>query len=261
MEAILRISISLGIFLLMVSWEYFSPRRSLSLTRQQRWPVNLGLALLNMAVIRFTVGGIAYLSAIDAMNNQWGLLNLVVLPQWLTIIITLLVLDVVIYFQHRIAHRWKWLWRLHQVHHTDLDFDASTAVRFHPLEIIFSLLVKVACVYALGANPFAVIVFEILLNGSATFNHSNIKLPLKLDKILRWIIVTPDMHRIHHSCRLEERDSNYGFSVAIWDRLFNTYTANPKQSQEQFPIGLDQYREVEQVGFFKSLLLPFKALK
>jgi len=261
MEAILRISISLGIFLLMVSWEYFSPRRNLSLTRKQRWPVNLGLALLNMAVIRFTVGGIAYLSAIDAVNNQWGLLNLFVLPQWLAIVLTLLVLDAVIYFQHRIAHRWKWLWRLHQVHHTDLDFDASTAVRFHPLEIMFSLLVKVACVYALGANPLAVIVFEILLNGSATFNHSNIKLPLKLDNILRWLIVTPDMHRIHHSCLLKERDSNYGFSVSIWDRLFNSYTANPQQSQEQFPIGLDQYREAEQVGFVKSLLLPFKALK
>jgi sterol desaturase/sphingolipid hydroxylase (fatty acid hydroxylase superfamily) len=219
MEAILRLSVSLGLFLLMVSWEYFSPRRILKLSRQQRWPVNIGLALLNMAIIRITVGGIAYLAAIYALNNQWGLLNLIELPQWLDVVVTLLVLDVVIYFQHRLAHIWKPLWRLHQVHHTDIDFDVTTAVRFHPLEIIISLVIKVGVVVALGANPLAVIAFEIILNGSATFNHSNIKLPLKLDKILRWFIVTPDMHRIHHSCIRSERDSNYGFSISLWDRI------------------------------------------
>jgi len=260
MEAMLRISVSLGVFLLMVGWEFFAPRRELSLSRKQRWPVNLGLAVFNMLIVRVTVGGIAYLSALDALNNHWGLLNMIAMPQWLAIIITLLVLDAVIYFQHRIAHRWKLLWRLHQVHHTDLGLDVSTAVRFHPLEIIISLVIKVAFVYALGANPLAVIAFEILLNGSATFNHSNIYLPLKLDKVLRWFIVTPDMHRIHHSCVLKERDSNYGFSISLWDRLFKTYTENPQQAQEEFPLGLDTYREAEQVGFLKSLLLPFKKL-
>lgn len=261
MEALLRLSVSLGLFLLMVSWEYFLPRRILSLSRQQRWPVNIGLALLNMLIIRVTVGGIAYLSAVHAFDNQWGLLNLIELPQWLTIVITLLVLDVVIYFQHRLAHVWKPLWRLHQVHHTDIDFDATTAVRFHPLEIIISLVIKVATVVALGANPLAVIAFEILLNGAATFNHSNINLPLKLDKILRYFIVTPDMHRIHHSCIREERDSNYGFSISCWDRVFGSYTGKPQQSQEEMLLGLNTYRKAEQVGFLQSLSLPFKVLK
>jgi len=261
MEALLRLGVSLGLFLIMVSWEYFSPRRILSLSRKQRWPVNIGLALLNMLIIRVTVGGIAYLSAIYALNNNWGLLNLIELPQWLAMLVTLLVLDVVIYFQHRLAHIWKPLWRLHQVHHTDIDFDATTAVRFHPLEIVISLIIKVGIVVALGANPLAVIAFEIILNGSATFNHSNIKLPLKLDKILRCFIVTPDMHRIHHSCIRAERDSNYGFSISLWDRIFGSYTANSQQPQEEMLLGLNAYRKAEQVSFLQSLLLPFKALK
>lgn len=261
MEALLRLGIALGIFLTMISWEYFSPRRVLSLSRKQRWPVNIGLALLNMLIIRVTVGGIAYLSAIHALNNQWGLLNLIELPQWITILVTLLVLDAAIYFQHRIAHIWKPLWRLHQVHHTDIDLDATSAVRFHPLEIVISLVIKVGFVYALGANPLAVIAFEIILNGAATFNHSNINLPLKLDKILRWFVVTPDMHRIHHSCIREERDSNYGFSISLWDRIFNSYTAEPKNSQEKMSLGLNAYRKAQQVGFLPSLLLPFKGLK
>ncbi|MDC9728428.1 MAG: sterol desaturase family protein [Methyloprofundus sp.] len=261
MEALVRLGVALGIFLLMVSWEYFSPRRDLSLSRQQRWPVNIGLALLNMLIVRVTVGGIAYLSAIHALDNQWGLLNFTELPQWFAVLVTLLVLDVVIYFQHRIAHIWQPLWRLHQVHHTDIDFDVTTAVRFHPLEIIFSLFIKVGVVYALGANPLAVIAFEIILNGAATFNHSNINLPLKLDKVLRWFVVTPDMHRIHHSCLREERDSNYGFSISLWDRIFASYTAKPQQPQEKMLLGLRAYRKAEQVSFWQSLLLPFKALK
>jgi len=261
MEAILRLSASLGIFLLMIGWEFFSPRRVLSLSRRQRWPVNLGLALFNMLLVRFSVGGIAYLAAQHALEQQWGLLNLITLPHWSVIALTLLCLDCLIYIQHRIAHRWNPLWRLHQVHHTDIEFDASTAVRFHPLEILFSLCIKVLAVYALGADPMAVIAFEILLNGSATFNHANIKLPVKLDAILRWLIVTPDMHRIHHSCVQQERDSNYGFSISLWDRLFKTYTKNPQQPQETFDIGLPTYRKASQVDFKQCLIQPFKAIK
>ncbi len=261
MEAMIRLTASLGIFLVMISWEYFLPRRIQSLTRKQRWPVNLGLAVLNMVIIRLTVGGIAYLCAIDALENGWGLLNLVLVPNWVAALVTLLVLDVVIYFQHRIAHMWMPLWRLHQVHHIDLDFDATTAVRFHPLEIIFSLIIKVAVIYALGADPIAVIAFEILLNGAATFNHSNVQFPLALDKVLRWFIVTPDMHRIHHSCVQSEMDSNYGFSVSWWDRLFRTYTAEPQKPQAEFEVGLNAFRKPEQVGFLQMLVLPFKALR
>ena len=260
MEAEIRLAASVGIFLLMICWEYFLPRRQLSLTRKQRWPVNLGLAVLNMAVIRLTVGGIAYLSAVDAQEKGWGLLNWLGAPEWLAVIATLLVLDVVIYAQHILAHKWMPLWRLHQVHHIDLGFDATTAVRFHPLEIIISLVIKVAVIYVLGANPLAVIAFEILLNGSATFNHSNIKIPVQVDKVLRWVIITPDMHRIHHSTVQQEMDSNYGFSVSWWDRLFKTYTSEPQKTQTEFDIGLSTFRKAEQVGFWQMLVLPFKAL-
>jgi len=259
MEAIIRLSAALGIFLIMISWEFLAPRRPLSLLRKQRWPINIGLALLNMLVIRVTVGSIAYLSANNAIEQQWGLFNYFSVTNPLSFVFTLLLLDMSIYFQHRIAHKWRPLWRLHQVHHTDLDFDATTAIRFHPLEILFSLAVKVAIIYVIGADPFAVIAFEIILNGSATFNHSNINLPLKLDRILRWLIVTPDMHRIHHSTVQHEMDSNYGFSISCWDRLFRSYTKNPQQPQTDFKLGLSHLRDPEQINFIKLLSLPFKS--
>ena len=261
MEAEIRLAVALGIFLVMISWEYFLPRRVLSLSRRQRWPVNLGLAVLNIVIIRVTVGGIAYLSAVDAMQKGWGILHLFATPEWGAVLMTLLVLDIVIYGQHILAHKWMPLWRLHQVHHTDLDFDATTAVRFHPLEIIISLVIKVAVIYALGADPIAVIVFEVLLNGTATFNHSNVRIPVAFDSALRWLIVTPDMHRIHHSCVQSEMDSNYGFSVSWWDRLFKTYTAEPQKPQTEFNIGLNAFRKAKQVGFLQMLVLPFKALE
>lgn len=259
MEAEIRLVASLAIFLMMISWEYFLPRRVLSLSRKQRWPVNLGLAVLNMLIVRLTVGGIAYLSAVDALQKGWGILNMSVIPEWGAVLVTLLVLDVVIYGQHILAHKWMPLWRLHQVHHIDLGFDATTAVRFHPLEIIISLIIKVAVIYVLGADPVAVIAFEVLLNGTATFNHSNVYIPVKLDKLLRWFIITPDMHRIHHSCVQSEMDSNYGFSVSWWDRLFKTYTAEPQKSQTEFDIGLNAFRKPEQVGFLQMLVFPFKS--
>jgi len=260
MEAEIRLAASLGIFLVMICWEYLLPRRVLSLSRWQRWPVNLGLAFLNIGVIRLTVGGIAYLSALDALDKNWGLLHWIALPEWATVVITLLLLDLIIYAQHVLTHNWMPLWRLHQVHHVDLGFDATTAVRFHPLEIIVSLIIKVALIYALGANPIAVIFFEVILNGSATFNHSNVQIPLAVDKALRCLIITPDMHRIHHSCVQSEMDSNYGFSISCWDRLFNTYTAEPGKPQTEFTIGLSRYRKPEQVGFLQMLVLPFKHL-
>ena len=260
MEAEIRLAAALGIFIVMICWEYLLPRRILSLTRWQRWPVNLGLALLNMGIIRITVGGIAYLSALDALDKNWGLLHWIAQPEWASVLITLLVLDLVIYAQHVLTHKWMPLWRLHQVHHIDLDFDVTTAVRFHPLEIIVSMVIKVALIYALGANPIGVIAFEVILNGAATFNHSNVQIPLSVDRALRWFIITPDMHRIHHSCVPSEMDSNYGFSVSFWDRLFKTYTAEPQQPQAEFDIGLSRFRKLEQVGFVQMLVLPFKPL-
>lgn len=260
MEAEIRLAVALGVFLVMISWEYYSPRRTLDISRQHRWPVNIGLAILNIVLVRMTIGGIAYLSAVNALEKGWGVLHLFATPEWVSVLITLLVMDVVIYAQHILAHKWEPLWRLHQVHHADLAFDATTAVRFHPLEIVFSLAIKVAVIYLLGANPIAVLAFEVILNATATFNHSNVRIPVGVDKWGRWIMVTPDMHRIHHSCVQSERDSNYGFSVSWWDRLFKTYTPEPQKPQTEFDIGLKTFRKTEQVGFLQLLVLPFKPL-
>lgn len=245
----------------MISWEHFKPRRKLHFTRRQRWPINLGLAAVNIAVIRITVGAIAYESAEAASEQSWGLLNLLDIPNWVAVIVTLLFLDFAIYLQHIVFHKWKFLWRLHQIHHTDLDFDASTAVRFHPLEIIISMVYKVFCIYLIGANPTAVIAFEIILNGCATFNHSNVNIPPSIDKKLRWILITPDMHRIHHSVISFETDSNYGFSISCWDRLFRTYTKDPQKPQSTMEIGLRPFRQQIKLGFIKLLILPFKTLQ
>ena len=261
MEAIIRLGASLGIFFIMISWEYFRPRRKLHYTRLKRWPINLGLAAVNIAVIRLTVGAIAYQAAVSASGQSWGLLNLLDTPNWVSIIVTLLFLDFAIYLQHIVFHKWKFLWRLHQVHHTDLDFDASTAVRFHPLEIMISMVYKVFFIYLIGADPAAVIAFEIILNGCATFNHSNVYIPHSIDKKLRWILITPDMHRIHQSVIPSETDSNYGFSVSCWDRICRTYTKNPKKSQTTMDIGLTPFRQQNKLGFGQLLLLPFKALR
>jgi len=245
----------------MIAWEYLSPRRKQSISRRQRWPVNLGLAAVNMALMRLTVGSIAYLSAVSASERSFGLLNQLMVPEWLSILVTLSVLDAAIYGQHIVMHKWPALWRLHQVHHTDLEFDATTAVRFHPLEIVISMFYKVACIYLLGANPIAVVAFEIILNGAATFNHSNIYIPENIDKKLRWLIITPDMHRIHHSAVPYETDSNYGFSISCWDRLFNTYCPQPEATQTTMTLGLKPFRELSALGFTQLLLMPFKPLR
>lgn len=261
MEALIRLSAALGIFLTMIGWESLSPRRTLHLSRRQRWPINLGLAAFNMLIMRVTLGGIAYLSAVHAADNGWGLLNLWHAPTWLSIIITLLALDFALYCQHIITHKWPLLWRLHQIHHTDLEFDATTAVRFHPLEIMLSMFYKVAWIYLIGAHPMSVIAFEIILNGAATFNHSNVNIPPAIDKKLRWLLITPDMHRVHHSTIPTETDSNYGFSISWWDRLCKTYTPDPKYGHTNMPIGLNAYRSQKDLSFTRLLLLPFKPLK
>lgn len=256
----LRLASALGIFLIMILWEFIKPRRKQHISRNQRWPINLGLALINMVFMRLAVGSIAYLSAVTALNNSWGILNLVSLPTWLVFVISLLILDLAVYGQHVFTHKFEPLWKLHQIHHTDLEFDASTAVRFHPLEIIISMAYKVVCIYLLGADPVAVIAFEIILNTTATFNHSNVDIPKKIDQFLQWIVVTPDMHRIHHSTVKSETDSNYGFSISVWDRLFKTYVADPEKTPITLELGLPQYRKQEDLGLINLLLLPFRSL-
>lgn len=257
-QTLTRLLIAIGIFLLMICWEYFSPRRQQTTSRLFRWPINIGLAAFNMLVMRLLVGGIAYQSAVNAADHSWGLLHQFYIPGGWKIIFTFLALDLAIYFQHVISHKWKPLWHLHKVHHTDLEIDASTAVRFHPLEIMISMAYKVACIYLIGADPWTVIAFEIILNATATFNHSNVNIPLTIDKYLRWALITPDVHRIHHSTVQSETDSNYGFSISLWDRIFKTYVAEPEKTQTTLDIGLPEYRRVSDGGVIQLLLMPFK---
>lgn len=261
MEVWLRFDAFLGILLLMATWEAYRPKRRLSLDRRRRWPVNLGLAALNVAVMRVSIGAAAWLAADWAAARHIGLFNLFPIPYWPKIALSLLLLDLGIYAQHVAAHRWRWFWRLHQVHHCDVDFDTTTAVRFHPLEIMLSMLYKVALVLLLGADPLAVIAFEVILNGCALFNHGNVSLPPVFERRLRFWLVTPDMHRIHHSVRPPETDSNYGFSLSCWDRLFKTYCAEPQQPQTEMLIGLNGFRDARELGFINLLTLPFKPLR
>ncbi len=259
MEAIIRLSAFVGFLAVMILWEIFAPRRQLLYSRWQRWYINFSLSVLGMLLVRFTIGAAAYMAAVTAENNNIGLLNQFFLPNWLSIAISLILLDLAIYGQHVASHKWKWLWRLHKVHHTDLDFDVSTAVRFHPVEIIISMIYKVFIIYILGVDAVAVIAFEVILSSTALFNHSNIFLPEKWDTGLRKLIVTPDMHRIHHSVIPVETDSNYGFSLSIWDRLFGTYTKDPKEGQLAMTVGLAEYRHSDDVSLKSLLSIPFKS--
>ncbi|MDX8126862.1 sterol desaturase family protein [Methylomonas sp. OY6] len=261
MEALLRFGVFIGMLSLMAIWEALSPARHLSSPRRQRWSINLGLAALNAGVMRLSIGAAAWLAANWAIEQQLGLFNNLPVPVWLNILLSLLLLDLAIYAQHVAAHRWQWFWRLHQVHHSDLDFDATTAVRFHPLEIMLSMAYKVLLVITLGAEPLAVITFEIILNGCALFNHGNVSLPPPAEQILRYLLVTPDMHRIHHSARQQETDSNYGFSLSCWDRLFKTYCHRSQQAQTEMTIGLHGFREPQALGFLPLLAMPFRALR
>ncbi len=253
----MRLGVAVGIFLLMMCAEYGIPRRKLCVSRRQRWQVNLGLAALNMLIMRLTVGGIAYLAALTAQQHHWGLLQQFSLVQWQNTTLSLLLLDFSIYLQHILAHRCSVLWRLHQVHHSDIEIDLTTALRFHPLEIFLSMLYKTVCIIALGATPQTVVLFEILLNSLATFNHSNLFIPLFIEKQLRRLIVTPDMHRIHHSILLPEMNSNYGFCLSLWDRLFKTYRASPSLSQTTLSCGLSALRQAEKLTCNALLMLPF----
>jgi sterol desaturase/sphingolipid hydroxylase (fatty acid hydroxylase superfamily) len=258
LEGLNRLSIFIAILLVMVVWEIIAPRRRIVISRWQRWSVNLALSVLNILIMRLTIAAAAVWAANSAMEHQWGLLNLIALPSVMSFILGLVLLDLAIYGQHRASHCWSWLWRLHKIHHTDLDFDVTTAIRFHPIEIFLSMCYKVICILILGVSPAVVILFEIILSSCALFNHSNIKLPLAIDKVLRLFVVTPDMHRVHHSVIKRETNSNYGFSISLWDRLFSSYVDQPKQGHTQMRIGLTEYQHVDDVKIPRLLLMPFK---
>jgi sterol desaturase/sphingolipid hydroxylase (fatty acid hydroxylase superfamily) len=256
MEAMVRVGTFLGVLTVMLLWEGFRPRRPLSRPRRERWGANLGLTLLNTVLVRVTVGGVAYTAAVFAADQGVGLLHWRPLPAWAAAAMTLLVLDFALYVQHVLFHAVPVLWRLHRMHHADLDVDATTGLRFHPLEILLSLGLKAAVVVLLGAVPWAVVAFEVLLNAASVFNHGNVALPECLDRWLRWIVVTPDMHRVHHSTRMAETNSNFGFSIPWWDRLCRTYRAQPALGQVGMDIGLSDERTPLNLG--QLLLLPFR---
>jgi sterol desaturase/sphingolipid hydroxylase (fatty acid hydroxylase superfamily) len=256
MEALVRLGTFLGVLTAMLLWEWGHPRRVLTRPRRERWRTNLGLTILNTALVRVTVGGAAYAAAVFAADQGVGLLHWQPLPPWAAAAVTLLVLDFAIYLQHVLFHAVPLLWRLHRVHHADLDFDATTGLRFHPLEILLSLGYKAAVVVLLGAVPWAVIAFEVLLNAASVFNHGNVALPERFDRWLRRVIVTPDMHRVHHSTRVVETNSNFGFAVSWWDRLCGTYRAQPALGHVGMEVGLSEYRLPLHLG--QLCLLPFR---
>ena len=256
MEAMVRVGTFLGVLTVMLLWEGRHPRRPLSRPRWERWSANLELTLLNTVLVRVTVSGLAYTAAVFAADQEVGLLHWRPLPGWAAAAVTLLVLDFAIYLQHILFHAVPVLWRLHRMHHADLDVDATTGLRFHPLEILLSLGFKAAVVVLLGAVPWAVVAFEVLLNAASLFNHGNVALTECHDRWLRWIVVTPDMHRIHHSTRAIETNSNFGFSVSWWDYLCGTYRAQPSLGQVGMDIGLSDYRTPLHLG--QLLLVPFR---
>lgn len=258
-EALLRLSIFLGVFAVLAAAEALWPRRALAFGRM-RWVANVGLSVLNTALLRlsfFVVPALSVLAALYVEERGWGLLPAVGVTGMAAAVIGFVALDLAIYGQHVAFHRVPMLWRLHRVHHADPDFDVSTAVRFHPVEILLSQVWKIAVVLALGAPAVAVLVFEIALNATSMFSHANLRLPRMLDSALRFAVVTPDMHRIHHSTVMHETNSNFGFNLSLWDRLFATYRREPMNEQTTMPIGLQSYRGAQSTGLLWLLRFPF----
>lgn len=254
-ESLVRLGCFAGVLLLVAVAELVAPRRRPTVNRPLRWLNNLGLVSLNTLVLRVLYPAGAVGVAVVAEAQGWGLLPSVGLPAWLEVLLAVVALDLVIYFQHVLFHAVPALWRLHMVHHADLDFDASTGVRFHTLEVLLSLGLKLAAVVALGAPALAVLIFEVLLNATSVFNHGNVRLPARLDRVLRLALVTPDMHRVHHSVITRETNSNFGFNLPWWDYLFGTYRAQPAAGHEGMTIGLDRLRDEHQVERLGGMLL------
>lgn len=258
-EPWIRLGAFAGVFAAMAAWEALAPRRARLHPRRARWTANLGLVALDALVVRlaFPVAAVGF--AALAAERGWGLLNAVALPPWLAIALAVVALDLAIYFQHVMFHAVPLLWRLHRVHHADPDFDVTTGARFHPAEIVLSMGIKLAAIALLGAPAAAVLAFEVILNACAMFNHGNVTLPEGLDRAMRRLVVTPDMHRIHHSMEAAEANSNYGFNLAWWDRIFGTYRAEASLPQERMRIGVAGITgDVRAVSLSGLLALPFQ---
>lgn len=257
-ESMVRLGIFGLVFVSMLIWELLAPRRDLTVSKKLRWVNNLGLFVLNSMVLRLLFPAAAVGLALSVADSGWGLFNLLELPFWFEVTAAVLLLDLAIYLQHALMHRVPLLWRLHRVHHADLDIDVTTGSRFHTVEIIVSMLIKWGVILLLGPALVAVLVFEVLLNGMAIFNHANISLPPAVDKVIRYLLVTPDMHRVHHSALKRETDSNYGFNLSIWDRLFRTYIDQPEMGHDRMTIGITEFRDAGQVDRLPGMLaMPF----
>lgn len=258
-ETVIRLSVFLGLLVLLIAAESLLPRKKRAQDRTRRWPTNFAITVidsLTLNLMAFVLPVLAVGAALDASARGVGLFNIIEAPVWLEYLLAILILDFVIWAQHLITHKVPILWRLHRVHHADRDVDVTTAVRFHPVEIALSMILKIGVVYLLGPAALAVILFEIMLNGTAMFNHANLKLPPRVDAVLRLFLVTPDMHRVHHSVDRAEHDSNYGFALSIWDRAFGTYIAQPKDGHDEMTLGL-QWQDDRPAKLGWSLALPF----
>ncbi|MGH8353592.1 MAG: sterol desaturase family protein [Pseudomonas sp.] len=257
-EQLIRITCFLGILVTLAAWEVAAPRRQREISRLLRWTNNLGLVVIDRVLLQLTFPVFAVGLALLAEERGWGLLNLFEVPVGLAMVVSLLVLDLAIYLQHVMLHAVPALWRLHRVHHADLEFDVTTGLRFHPIEILLSMGIKLAVVAALGPPAVAVLVFEALLNATSMFNHSNVRIPLGLDRVLRWIVVTPDMHRVHHSIHPNETNSNFGFNLPWWDRLLGTYRAQPRDGHAGMSIGIEQFRTPRDLWLDRMLIQPLR---
>ncbi len=257
-EVAIRLSFFFGIFAVMAVWELIAPRRGLTVSKTVRWVNNLGIVFLNTFVLRLLFPAAAVGMAAFASNQGWGLFNHYETPFWFAVAVSVVTMDFVIYLQHVMVHAVPALWRLHRVHHADLDYDVTTGARFHPIEIILSMLIKFATIAVLGPPVVAVVIFEVLLNATALFNHGNVSIPRGIDRLLRLFVVTPDMHRVHHSVQDDEANSNFGFNLPWWDRLLGTYRDQPRGGHETMTLGIHNYRSPKEVSWLPGMLvLPF----
>jgi len=256
-EAAIRLGFFLGSLTVLALLERMAPRRVLSTSRPARWLANLGIVTLDTLIVRFLFPVLPAGFALLCRQEGWGLLNYFHVPYGVAVFAGVVLFDFFIYVQHVLFHHAPTLWRLHMIHHADLDFDLTTGIRFHPLEIILSMGIKLGLVYLFGPPALAVILFEIILNSTAMFSHSNLRLPLALDRIVRLLLVTPDMHRVHHSVIIGERNSNFGFNLSAWDRLLGTYRPQPEKGHEGMTIGLANFRDPARLGLPQLLAMPF----
>jgi sterol desaturase/sphingolipid hydroxylase (fatty acid hydroxylase superfamily) len=257
-EPLIRVGAFAGILAVMTLWEWLSPRRHQEIGRTRRWPGNLCIVALDTVVVRLVFPVAAVGTALLVEARGWGLFQALEAPAWLAIAASVILLDLAIYLQHVLFHAVPVLWRLHRMHHADLEFDVTTGLRFHPIEILLSVGIKLGVVVALGMPAVAVLVFVVLLNATSMFNHGNVRLPEWIDRALRWIVVTPEMHRVHHSIKPQETNSNFGFNLPWWDRLFGTYRAQPAAGHEAMTIGISQFRDPSELRFDRMLIQPFR---